>query len=245
MSTAEAVLSLIRPDKQFTRAEAEILDLALVLHAEHGGGNNSTFAVHLVSSTGTDTYSAIAAGLASLKGPKHGGANAKVMGMFEDIEKQVKDWNDDDEIKRYLENLLAGRAYDGSGLIYGVGHAVYTTSDPRAVLLHAEAAKLVREKPAFASEFALYERVAHLAPALIMRMKHAKRTICVNVDFYSGFVYKMLGIAPDLYTPLFAVARVAGWCAHRLEEIISGRRIIRPAYKCVQARTEYKPLSER
>jgi citrate synthase len=244
-ATAETILGLVRTDREFTELEARVLDLMLILHAEHGGGNNSTFAVHLVSSTGTDTYSAIAAGLASLKGPKHGGANAKVMGMFEDIETHVKDWTDDEELTRYLERLLAGEAHDGSGLIYGIGHAVYTKSDPRAVLLHREAAKLVEEKPQFTEEFALYERVARLAPPLIMRVKEAKRPICVNVDFYSGFVYKMLDIAPDLYTPLFAVSRVAGWCAHRLEEIISGRRIIRPAYKCVQARTEYKPLSER
>jgi citrate synthase len=244
LSTAETILSLVSSDREFTLLEAQILDLLLVLHAEHGGGNNSTFAVHLVSSADTDTYSAITAGLASLKGAKHGGANAKVMGMMADIEAHVADWKDEDEIGRYLEKLASGGAYDGSGLIYGVGHAVYTLSDPRTVLLREKAAELAREKD-FLDEFDFYRRVEKLAPDVIRKVKHPKREICINVDFYSGFVYKMLDISPSLYTPLFAVSRVAGWCAHRLEEIISGRRIIRPAYKCVQAHEKYKPLSER
>jgi citrate synthase len=244
LATAETVLSLVRRDREFTRLEAQILDLLLVLHAEHGGGNNSTFAVHLVSSADTDTYSAIAAGLASLKGAKHGGANAKVMGMMEALEERVKDWKDDDEIERSLAALALGEGYDGSGLIYGVGHAVYTLSDPRTVLLRAKAQELAMEK-GFMDEFDFYARVEGLAPGVIRRVKHPKREICINVDFYSGFVYKMLDISPSLYTPLFAVSRVAGWCAHRLEEIVSGRRIIRPAYKCVQAHEKYTALADR
>jgi citrate synthase len=244
LATAETILSLVRRNREFTHLEAQILDLLLILHAEHGGGNNSTFAVHLVSSADTDTYSAIAAGLASLKGAKHGGANAKVMGMMADIETRVRDWKDDEEIERYLEKIALGGAYDGSGLIYGVGHAVYTLSDPRTVLLREKAAELARESK-FTEEFDFYRRVEKLAPDVIRKVKHPKREICTNVDFYSGFVYKMLDISPDLYTPLFAVSRVAGWCAHRLEEIVSGRRIIRPAYKCVQAHEKYKALAER
>jgi citrate synthase len=244
LSTAETILSLVRRDQKYTLLEARILDLLLILHAEHGGGNNSTFAVHLVSSADTDTYSAIAAGLASLKGAKHGGANAKVMGMMADIEKNVRDWEDEDEIASYLEKIAKGEVYDHSGLIYGVGHAVYTISDPRATLLREKAADLASEKK-YADEFNFYRRVERLAPEIIQKCKHPKKEICVNVDFYSGFVYKMLDISSDLYTPLFAVSRVAGWCAHRLEEIISGRRIIRPAYKCVQSREKYKPLQAR
>jgi citrate synthase len=242
--TAETILSLVRRDQQFTRLEAETLDLALILHAEHGGGNNSTFAVHLVSSAETDTYSAIAAGLCSLKGFKHGGANAKVMGMMKDIKRNVKDWNDDDEVGAYLEKLLRGEVYDRSGLIYGIGHAVYTRSDPRMLLLRDKAAKLALEKKC-EREFQLYTVVERLAPKLIKKIKNINKDICPNVDLYSGFVYKMLDIPADLYTPLFAVSRVAGWCAHRLEEIIAGARIIRPAYKCVQAHKEYVPLDKR
>jgi citrate synthase len=244
LSTAETILSLVRRDQQYTLLEAQILDLLLILHAEHGGGNNSTFAVHLVSSADTDTYSAVAAGLASLKGAKHGGANAKVMGMMTDIEKNVRDWEDEDEIANYLAKIARGEVYDRSGLIYGVGHAVYTISDPRALLLREKAADLASEKK-YADEFNFYRRVERLAPAIIKKFKHPKKEICVNVDFYSGFVYKMLDISRDLYTPLFAVSRVAGWCAHRLEEIISGRRVIRPAYKCVQGREKYRPLQAR
>jgi len=242
--TAEAILDLMRRDRKFTSLESEILDLLLILHAEHGGGNNSTFSVHLVSSADTDTYSAISAGLASLKGIKHGGANAKVMGMMEDIENNVKDWTDEDEVTAYLEKILKGEAFDNCGLIYGIGHAVYTLSDPRAVLLKAKAGELAQEKDLL-PEFNLYKLIERLAPALIKKHKKTNKYICSNVDFYSGFVYKMLNIPPDLYTPLFAVSRVAGWCAHRLEEVITGRRIIRPAYKCVQGHEEYELLEKR
>jgi citrate synthase len=242
--SAEAILSLIRPDQKFTRLEAEILDLALVLHAEHGGGNNSTFAVHLVSSADTDTFSAIGAGIQSLKGFKHGGANIKVMGMMGEIKKNVKRWDSEGELADYLARLLRGEAYDGSGLIYGQGHAVYTKSDPRAVLLRDKAALLASEK-GLSDEYALYRLIERLTPEVFRKVKGADKSICANVDFYSGFVYKMLGIPEDLFTPIFAVSRVAGWCAHRMEEIISGGRIIRPAYKCVQTRIDYVPLERR
>jgi citrate synthase len=242
--SAETILSLIRPDQQFTRLEAETLDLALTLHAEHGGGNNSTFAVHLVSSADTDTYAAITAGLSSLKGFKHGGANIKVMGMMEDIKKQIHQWDNEGEVADYLERLLKGEVYDHSGLIYGQGHAVYTISDPRAVLLRDNAAILAKEKN-LTDEFDLYRLIDRLAPEVFKKIKGSDKYICANVDFYSGFVYKMLGIPSELYTPLFAVSRVAGWCAHRLEEIISGNRIIRPAYKCVQPRLGYVPMEKR
>jgi citrate synthase len=242
--TAETILSLVRRDQQFTRLEAETLDLALILHAEHGGGNNSTFAVHLVSSTETDTYSAIAAGLCSLKGFKHGGANAKVMGMMKDIKRRVMDWGDEDEVSAYLEKILRGEAYDNTGLIYGIGHAVYTKSDPRMLLLRDKAAKLAAEKN-FEREFNLYTLVERLAPKLIKKVKNMSKDICANVDLYSGFVYKMLDIPADLYTPLFAVSRVAGFCAHRIEEALAGNRIIRPAYKCVQPHKEYVSIEQR
>ncbi|MDR3166371.1 MAG: citrate/2-methylcitrate synthase [Treponema sp.] len=242
--SAETILSLIRPDQKFTRLEAEILDLALVLHAEHGGGNNSTFAVHLVSSADTDTYSAIAAGIGSLKGFKHGGANIKVMGMIEDIKTHIKRWDDEGEVADYLGKILRGQAYDHTGLIYGQGHAVYTRSDPRAVLIQHKAAALAEEK-GLSDELNLYNLIARLTPKVFKRVKGFDKDICANVDFYSGFVYKMLGIPPELFTPIFAVSRVAGWCAHRLEEIISGGRIIRPAYKCVQPRLTYTSLSGR
>jgi citrate synthase len=243
-SGAETVLSLIRPDKGFSRLEAEILDLALVLHAEHGGGNNSSFAVHLVSSADTDTYSAIGAAIGSLKGAKHGGANIRVMGMMDDIKRNVKKWDSEEELAAYLARLLRGEGFDGSGLIYGQGHAVYTKSDPRAVLLRDKAGLLAAEK-GFMDEYRLYLLVEKLSPLVFREVKGSAKDICSNVDFYSGFVYKMLGIPHELYTPLFAVSRVAGWCAHRMEEIISGGRIIRPAYKCVQPRLEYTPLGKR
>ncbi|MDR2521520.1 MAG: citrate/2-methylcitrate synthase [Spirochaetaceae bacterium] len=242
--TAETILSLMRRDQKFTRLEAEILDLALILHAEHGGGNNSTFAVHLVSSTETDTYSAIAAGLCSLKGFKHGGANAKVMGMMKDLERNVKDWSDEQAVGAYLEKILRGEVYDHAGLIYGIGHAVYTRSDPRTVLLRNKAAQLAAEKN-FTREYNLYTIVERIAPELIKKVRNVNKELCANVDLYSGFVYKMLDIPADVYTPLFAVSRVAGWCAHRLEESIAGSRIIRPAYKCVQAHKPYVPLANR
>jgi citrate synthase len=242
--SAETILSLIRPDQQYTRLEAEILDLALILHAEHGGGNNSTFAVHLLSSADTDTFAAITAGINSLKGFKHGGANTKVMGMMEDIKKHVKHWDSEEEVAGYLADILRGEAYDRTGLIYGLGHAVYTKSDPRTILLRDKAAALAAEKN-LAEEFELYRLIERITPELFGRIKESDKHICTNVDFYSGFVYRMLGIPPELFTPLFAVSRVAGWCAHRMEEIISGGRIIRPAYKCVQSRLPYIPLAER
>ncbi|MDR2134204.1 MAG: citrate/2-methylcitrate synthase [Treponema sp.] len=243
-SCAEAMLSLIRPDQKFSRLEAEILDLALALHAEHGGGNNSTFAVHLVSSADTDTFSAITAGIESLKGFKHGGANIKVMGMMEDIKKNVRHWENGEEAAAYLAAILRGEAGDGSGLIYGQGHAVYTKSDPRALLLRDKAAALAEEKN-LVREYNLYRLIERLAPEVFKKVKGSDKDICSNVDFYSGFVYTMLGIPPELFTPIFAVSRVAGWCAHRMEEIVAGGRIIRPAYKCVQPRLDYVPMDRR
>ncbi|MDR2793073.1 MAG: citrate/2-methylcitrate synthase [Treponema sp.] len=243
-NTAETILSLIRPDRRFSRLEAETLDLALVLHAEHGGGNNSTFAVHLISSADTDTYSAIAAGIGSLKGYKHGGASAKVIAMMEDIKQHINRWDDEVEVEAYLEKILKGEAYDRTGLIYGQGHAVYTKSDPRAVLLRGKAEQLANEKQ-FMDEFNLYMLIEQLVPAVFQRLKNSDKEICTNVDFYSGFVYSMLGIPAELYTPIFAVSRVAGWCAHRMEEAVAGGRIIRPAYKCVQKHLPYPPVSER
>ncbi|MDR1106753.1 MAG: citrate/2-methylcitrate synthase [Treponema sp.] len=243
--SAETILSLIRPDQQYSRLEAEILDLSLMLHAEHGGGNNSTFAVHLLSSADTDTYAAITAGINSLKGSKHGGANIKVMGMMEDIKRNVRRWDSEGDVADYLEWMLRGRAHDHSGLIYGLGHAVYTKSDPRAVLLRNKAAVLAAEK-GLDEEFNLYRLIERLGPEIFKKIKGpSSKDICANVDFYSGFIYRMMGIPHELYTPLFAVSRVAGWCAHRLEEIISGGRIIRPAYKCVQPRRAYTPLGGR
>jgi len=243
-STAEALLSLIRPDKKYTRFEAELLDLALVLHAEHGGGNNSTFAVHLVSSAETDTFSAIAAGIGSLKGFKHGGANIKVMGMMDDIKKNVKQWENEEEVAAYLTAILRGEAYDRTGLIYGQGHAVYTVTDPRAILLRDKAASLAEEK-GLSREFNLYRLIERLTPEVFKKYKGSDKEICTNVDFYSGFVYSMLGIPSDLYTPIFAISRIAGWCAHRMEEIVAGGRIIRPAYKCVQPRVDYVEMDRR
>jgi citrate synthase len=237
-SIAETLLSLIRPDQKYTQYEAQLLDLALVLHAEHGGGNNSTFAVHVVSSADTDTYSTIAAGIGSLKGYKHGGANAKVIGMMDDIKKNVKNWESEEEVSEYLAKILRGEAYDGSKLIYGQGHAVYTITDPRAILLRDKAKALAEEK-GFIKEFNLHCLIERLVPTVFKKVKGSDKDICTNVDFYSGFVYKMLGIPPELNTPIFAVSRVAGWCAHRLEEITTGGRIIRPAYKCVQPHLGY------
>ncbi|MDR1363124.1 MAG: citrate/2-methylcitrate synthase [Spirochaetaceae bacterium] len=243
-STAETILSLMRRDQQFSRFEAEILDLALILHAEHGGGNNSTFAVHLVTSAATDTYSAISAGLASLKGAKHGGANCKVVGMIEAIKHNVKHLDNEQELRAYLIKILKRQAYDKSGIIYGLGHAVYTLSDPRAIMLREKAAELAVEKNAV-EEFELYRMIEKIGPALINEVRGSKKDICANVDLYSGFVYKMLDIPTELYTPLFAVSRLAGWCAHRLEEIIAGGRIFRPAYKCVQKHQKYIKINNR
>jgi citrate synthase len=244
LSGAETFLSLIRQDMKYTQYEAQLLDLALVLHAEHGGGNNSTFTVHVVSSSETDTYSAIAAGIGSLKGYKHGGANAKVIGMMDDIMANVKNWESEKEVSAYLEKILQGQAYDGSKLIYGQGHAVYTITDPRANLLRDKARALAEEK-GMLKEFNLHCLIEKLTPVVFKKVKGSDKDICTNVDFYSGFVYKMLDIPQDLNTPIFAISRIAGWCAHRLEEIIAGGRIIRPAYKCVQPRLKYTGVNSR
>ncbi|MGB9662092.1 MAG: citrate/2-methylcitrate synthase [Moorellaceae bacterium] len=244
LGTAENFLHMIRSDNQYTRLEAELLDLALVLHAEHGGGNNSTFTVHVVASTGTDIYSVIAAAVGSLKGPKHGGANIKVMEMMDDIKANVKDWEDEAEVKYYLTKILRKEAFDRKGLIYGLGHAVYTLSDPRAILLKEKAAELAKAK-GLDDEFNLYLTIEKVAPEVFAAEKQADKIIAPNVDFYSGFVYKMLNIPVELYTPIFAIARIAGWCAHLIEELVSGGRIIRPAYKNVLPRKNYLPLDQR
>ena len=244
LCTAENLLHLIRPDSKFSRLEAETLDLALVLHAEHGGGNNSTFTTHVVTSTGTDTYSAIAAAVGSLKGPLHGGANLKVMEMMADIKEHVKDWQDDEEVEEYLAKILRKEAFDGKGLIYGIGHAVYTLSDPREVLLKEKAKELASSR-GLGKEFELYERVAYLSPGVFKNVKNSDKVVSANVDFYSGFIYDMLDIPNELYTPIFCIARIAGWCAHRIEELISGGRIIRPAYRNILRNKEYVPLGKR
>ena len=244
LSTAENILMMLRPDKQYTALEAQVLDIALVLHAEHGGGNNSTFTTRVVTSSGTDTYSAIAAALSSLKGPKHGGANAKVVGMFNEMKKVVKDWTDEEEVKAYLRKLLHKEAYDNAGLIYGMGHAVYSISDPRARVFKGYVDMLAHEK-GLDKEFELYSLVERLAPEVIAEEKRIYKGVSANVDFYSGFVYSMLGLPMELYTPLFAIARIAGWSAHRMEELINAGKIIRPAYMSVAEEREYKALAER
>ena len=243
LSLAENFLFMLK-GYGYTELDARTLDLLLILHSEHGGGNNSTFTVRVTSSTGTDTYSSIAAGIGSLKGPKHGGANLKVCSMMDDIKKNVSNWCDEKEIADYLAKILKGNAFDGAGLIYGIGHAVYTKSDPRAVLLKEMAEKLAEEKGRL-SEFRFMELVEKIAIDLVSKVK-GRKTFCANVDFYSGFVYDMIGIPRDIYTPLFAMARIVGWCAHRNEELnFEGRRIIRPAYKCVSEEKKFKDLSER
>ena len=244
LSTAENILRLLRPNSSYTKLEAKILDLALVLHAEHGGGNNSTFTTHVVSSSGTDTYSAIAASLGSLKGPRHGGANIKVKHMFDNMKETVSDWNDDDEIRNYLKGILDKRLYDKSGLIYGIGHAVYAISDPRAILLKQFTKKLAVEKDRM-DELQLYENVERLAPEVISKSHKRKKSVSANVDFYSGFVYSMLGLPDELYTPLFASARMSGWSAHRIEEIINAGKVIRPAYMNVAKPAKYVPIKNR
>ena len=244
LSTAESVLYSIRADKKFTPEEAHMLDICLMLHAEHGGGNNSTFTTHVVTSSGTDTYSCMAAALASLKGPKHGGANIKVVRMFEDIKASVKDWSDEDEIKAHLRALLHGEAFDHAGLIYGMGHAVYSLSDPRANILRGFVETLSREKGR-TDEYELYSRVERLAPQVIADERKIYKGVAANVDFYSGFVYHMLDLPLELYTPLFAMARIAGWSAHRIEELINMGKIIRPAYKYVGQHRTYQPLGQR
>lgn len=244
-STAENLLMLIRADRKYTPLEAELLDLALVLHAEHGGGNNSTFSIHLISSADTDTYSAVAAAIGSLKGAKHGGANIKVLRMMEDIKANVKDWSDEKQVYDYLAKIINKKTFDRTGLIYGMGHAVYTYSDPRAVILKEKAKELAQEKGA-SEEFKLYTLVEKLTPKVFYDLKNSKKVISANVDFYSGFVYSLLGIPADLYTPIFAIARIAGWSAHRIEELINGGRIMRPAYKHIsQEKKILLPLSER
>ena len=243
-STAENILHMLRPDSKFSPLEAKILDIALVLHAEHGGGNNSTFTDHVVTSSGTDTYAAISAALGSLKGPRHGGANKKVSLMFEDMKKNVKDWTDEQEIETYLTALLNRQAFDKSGLIYGMGHAVYSISDPRASTFRRFVKRLAEEK-GMQKEFALYNLVEELAPKVIAKERHIYKGVSANIDFYSGLVYSMLGIPLEMYTPLFAIGRIAGWSAHRIEELVNAGKIIRPAYKAVGKHKKYIPLSER
>lgn len=244
LSTAENILRMLRPDKKYTPLEATILDLALVLHMEHGGGNNSTFTTHVVSSSGTDTYSAIAAALGSLKGPKHGGANIKVVDMFDDMKKQVRDWDDEEEVGSYLRKLLHKEAFDGRGLIYGMGHAVYSISDPRANIFKGFVEKLAKEKGR-EKDYRLYALVERMAPQIIAEERHIYKGVSANVDFYSGFVYSMLDLPTELYTPMFAIARIVGWSAHRMEELINADKIIRPAYKAVKEKEIYVPLHER
>ena len=244
LSFAENFLQMLRPNGEFTPLEARVLDCALVLHAEHGGGNNSTFTDHVVTSTGTDTYSAMAASLASLKGPKHGGANLKVKQMITDIKEHVNNWESEEEITSYLNKILSKEAFDHSGLIYGMGHAVYTFSDPREVILKEYAKKLSTAKGKD-EEFALLDRIERISIDLLTSRHKIFKPICANVDFYSGFIYTMLGIPDELYTPLFAIARMAGWSAHRLEELVNDGKIIRPAYKFVGEHRDYVPLEKR
>ena len=243
LSTAETILQVLRGGMAFTRDEAMLLDVMLMLHAEHGGGNNSTFACRVLSSSATDPYSAYAAAIGSLKGPRHGGANAKVVSMHEDIRAHVSNWEDEDEVAAYLGKILDKQAFDGTGLIYGMGHAVYTLSDPRAEVCRRYARTLAAKKN-LGDEFALIERIERLAPQ-VMRDHGMTKPICANIDLYTGFIYKMLGVPETLFTPLFAVARMAGWSAHRMEELFCAHRIIRPAYRPVIEPLEYKPLADR
>ena len=244
LSLAENILLMLRPDSSYTELEAKVLDIALMLHAEHGGGNNSTFTTHVVTSSGTDTYSSVAASIGSLKGPRHGGANLKVQDMFADIKTHVKNWTDEAEVEAYLCKILNKEAFDHSGLIYGMGHAVYTLSDPREVILKKFARKLAEEK-GMMEEFALYELVERLGSRLVMEQRKMFKNVCANVDFYSGFVYTMLGIPKELFTPIFAIARIPGWSAHRLEEILNAGKIIRPAYKYVGHHKEFVVMPDR
>lgn len=243
-STAENILHCLRDDSSFTPLEAKLLDVALILHAEHGGGNNSTFTTHLVSSSGTDTYSAIAAALGSLKGPRHGGANIKVVKMFADMKKHVKDWTDEEEVGNYLRALLHKEAFDHAGLIYGIGHAVYSISDPRAVIFQGYVEQLAEAK-GYEKEYALYSLVERLAPQIISEERKMYKGVSPNVDFFSGFVYQMLGLPMELFTPIFAIARIAGWSAHRMEEICHHDKIMRPAYMTVREHRKYIPIDER
>ena len=244
LSTAENILMMLREDRKYTKFEARILDMALVLHMDHGGGNNSTFTTHVVTSSGTDTYSTMAAAMASLKGPKHGGANIKVTQMFADMKEKVDDWEDDDKIRDYLEGLLEKRNFDKKGLIYGMGHAIYSVSDPRADIFKKFVKRLAREK-GYEKEYALYEKVEHMAPKIIAEKRKMYKGVNANVDFYSGLVYHMLGIPEQLYTPIFATARIVGWSAHRLEELKNVDKIIRPAYKPLAPYRDYVKLEDR
>jgi citrate synthase len=244
LSMAENFLHIFHRNNQYTEEEARLLDLLMILHAEHGGGNNSAFACRVLSSSGTDTYGAVAGAISALKGPLHGGANAKVMEMFANVQENVRDASDEDALYAYLEKILAGEANDGSGKIYGLGHAVYTLSDPRAVLLKQYAYDMAAKK-GFADEFALMEAIERLGIKALANKLGARKTVCANVDMYSGLVYKMLGLPEELFTPLFAIARIAGWCAHRIEEVLSGGRIIRPAYRSVSSKIRYVPIEER
>jgi len=245
LSTSENLLMLIRSNKKYTVIEAELLDLCMVLHAEHGGGNNSTFSIHLISSAATDTYSAVAAAIGSLKGAKHGGANIKVIAMLDNVKKNVKNWKDKDEVSAYLTKIINKDAFDKTGLIYGMGHAVYTYSDPRAVILKTKARKLAKLK-GMEDEFDLLNLIEELTPGVFLKVKGSSKVISANVDFYSGFVYRLLGIPEDLFTPIFAIARIAGWSAHRIEEALNGGRIMRPAYKHIKIPgREFIALTER
>lgn len=244
LSTAENLLYMLRLDGKYSPLEAKVLDIALVLHAEHGGGNNSTFTTHVVSSSGTDTYSAMAAALGSLKGPKHGGANIKVTEMFEDIKKNISDWTDREEITAYLRKILNKEAFDKAGLIYGIGHAIYSVSDPRAKVFKGFVKSLSEEK-GLDKEYGLYSLIEEIAPEVIAEKRKMYKGVSANVDFYSGFVYDMLGLPQELYTPIFAIARIAGWSAHRIEELINAGKIIRPAYMSVQPHRDYLKMSDR
>lgn len=244
LSTAENILTMLRENRKYTKLEAKILDMALVLHMDHGGGNNSTFTTHVVTSSGTDTYSTIAAAMASLKGPKHGGANIKVTQMFEDMKATLTDWNDEDQIRQYLSDLLDKKAFDKKGLIYGMGHAVYSISDPRADIFKRFVKQLAKEK-GHEEEYALYEKVEHMAPEIIGEKRRMYKGVNANVDFYSGLVYSMLDLPPALYTPIFATARIVGWSAHRLEELKNVDKIIRPAYKPLAPYRDYIKLDDR
>ncbi len=243
-STAETILSMLRPDREYTKEEAQLLDCLLMLHAEHGGGNNSTFTCRVLTSSGTDAYSAYSSAICSLKGSRHGGANIKVSAQLEEFKKNIKHWDNEDEVADYIRKVLRKEAGDGSGLVYGMGHAVYTLSDPRAVILKKKAFKLAKGKD-IEAEFHLLDTIERMTPILMKEERGIEKTVCANVDMYSGLVYRMLQIPEELYTPLFAVSRMAGWSAHRMEEIMTGKRIIRPAYKALPKKKHYVPIAER
>lgn len=244
LSTAENILHLLRPDGEYTQLEARILDLALVLQAEHGGGNNSTFTTHVVTSSGTDTYSVVASSLGSLKGPRHGGANIKVVEMFDHLKENISDWTDEDEIRGYLKRMLEGEVFDHTGLIYGMGHAVYSLSDPRADIFK-RFVKELSEAKGYSKEYALYEKIEKIGPEVICEKRKIYKGVSANVDFYSGFVYRILGLPEELFTPIFAIARIAGWSAHRIEELANAGKIIRPAYKAIAEHRDYTPMRSR